>query len=248
MDALFTFSWLVLAMLLTLGGIARGLAGFGVGLIVMPIGILLFTPQTLVPILALVDSPAALILAGGSWRLADRREVAPLALAAVFCLPIGVWLLHVIPADFLVLFVHLFVLSVAIALLCGLRWKTPPNLGRTLCLGGLSGALQSAVGLPGPPIILGWVAANLPGPVLRANIILFFLILCILSLPVLWGAGLFTQPVLILTVSLMPLYLAGILIGRRLFGVVSEEGFRRFVLALVILGAVSGLIVSLGKL
>lgn len=232
---------------MVLAGVARGLAGFGFGLIVMPIGALLFMPQTLVPVLALVDIPAAILLLGGAWRLANQREVTPLILAAVICLPVGVWLLLVVSAEALTVFVHVLVLCVGIALLRGLKWQGPPSMARTLVLGGMAGMLHSSVSLPGPPIILGWVAANLPGAVLRANIIVFFLAIDIISLPILWTAGLFTQPVLILAASMTPVYLGGVLLGRALFPYISEKLFRRAVLGLVILGALSGLIVSLDR-
>ena len=248
MDILFTQAWWVVAVLILIAGLARGLAGFGFGLIVMPIGALMFPPAMLVPTITVIDVPAAILLMGSAWRKADGREVLPLIIAALVCLPLGIWLLLVVSAQALTLFVNVVALGVGIALLVGLKWRGQSSVWRTVFLGGLAGTLQSSVALPGPPIILGWVATDMPAAVLRANIIVFFFVIDLIAVPMLWAAGLIDAAVLTLTASLLPIYLGGVLAGRALFPYVSEVFFRRLVLALVILGAVGGLSVSLGNL
>lgn len=245
MDILFTSAWWVVACLAVVAGIARGLAGFGIGLIMMPVGAALLTPQIMVPVLTAIDAPVALLLIWSAWREFDRRNVFTLILSAVVCLPVGVYLLTVVDAVTLSLFVNVSVLLVAIALMSGFVIRGRASTARDVGIGGLSGVLHGSVSLPGPPIILGWVATQTPGPKLRANIIVYFMFIDVLVIPVHWTAGLFTEPALWLAASLAPIYFAATMVGKGLFGKVPEKWFQRLVLSLVMIGAVGGLITTL---
>lgn len=244
MEALFTQAWWIIAALALVAGVARGLAGFGVGLVMMPVGALLVTPQVMVPVIAAIDIPIALYLMGPAWRQFDRRSVAILGGAAVLGLPLGVFALTVVSAETLALSVNALALAAAIALLAGLRLRGRDTATRTFAIGALSGVLQGSVSLPGPPIILGWIAAQLPGAVLRANIIMYFLLIDVIVVPMHAYAGLFTQDAVILAISLTPIYFLGTVLGQKSFGHVPEDWFRRVVLGLVILGAVGGIAMS----
>lgn len=247
-DLLLTPAWWVMAGLAAVAGVARGLSGFGVGLVMMPVGAILFGPQIMVPVIALIDIPASLYLMGGAWRIFDRRDVGRLTLAAVLFLPVGIYALTVLDAALLVLLVNGLALIAAAALLAGVRLGGRPSTGRSVTIGALAGLLQGSISLPGPPVILGWVAAQVPGPVLRANIIMFFLAIDMIAVPMHWAAGLFTAATLAIAVSLGPIYLCGVVVGRRLFGRVPPDAFRRVVLGLVILGALSGMALTVYRL
>lgn len=245
MDILWTLDWGIVAILAAVAGVARGLSGFGIGLIMMPIGGALLTPAFMVPVLAILDTPASLYLVAEAWRRIDRRDALTLAGAAIVCMPIGIWVLTYVEADVVAIGANAVALATAVALLAGLTLGGRPSLRRSLATGALSGMLQGAAALPGPPIILGWVAAQVPGPMLRANIIAYFAIIDALVVPMFWIAGLFTADVLWFGASLLPIYLGGVWLGRHAFGYVSEKVFRRVVLGLVILGALGGIIVAL---
>jgi uncharacterized membrane protein YfcA len=241
MDVLLSSAFMIMAGFAAVAGVARGLAGFGVGLIMMPLGAVLLTPQVMVPVIALIDIPVALYLMGSAWRDFDRRGVFPLIAAAALFMPLGVYALTVVDGVTLSIVVNVLAFLAAVALLAGSRIKGGPSLGRTLGTGALAGLLQGSVSLPGPPIILGWVAAQVPGPVLRANIIVFFLFIDVVVVPMHWAAGLFTEHTLILAAGFLPIFFGGTVIGRHLFGRVPEVWFRRVVLGLVIAGALAGI-------
>lgn len=245
MDLLLTFDWWVVAVLAAMAGVARGLSGFGIGLIMMPVGGALLTPAFMVPVLSLLDTPASLYLVTESWKRIDRRDVLNLAGAAIVCMPLGIWILTYVEADIVAIGANAVALMTALALLAGLKLGGRPSLPRSLATGALSGLLQGSAALPGPPIILGWVAAQVPGPMLRANIIAYFAIIDALIVPMFWISGLFTADVLWFGASLLPVYLGGVWLGGRAFGRVSETAFRRVVLGLVILGALGGIAVAL---
>ena len=241
MDNLFTLEWGVVVGLAAAAGIARGLSGFGIGLIMMPIGASLLTPAFMVPVLSVLDFPASMVLVREAWRQVDRRALAWLAGAALVAMPVGIALLKVVEAETLAIAVNVMVLATALALLAGLKISGEASRLRTIVTGALSGVMQGAAALPGPAVILGWVAAQVPGPTLRANIIAYFALIDAIAVVMLTVSGVFTWDTLIFGLSLLPVYLGGVVIGRRLFGVISERAFRRFVLGLVILGSVTGI-------
>ena len=233
--------WAVCAFALA-AGVARGLAGFGIGLVMMPVTTAVFGARVAVPMLALLDLPVTIWLARGAWRSFDRREVGILSLAAALGIPVGIWTLLVVdPADMKIA-VGVLVLLSAVALLAGFRISGTPSAARTSGTGFVAGLLQGAVGLPGPPVILGWLAAQVPGARLRANIIMFFVGLIAIVVPSHWVAGLFTEQVVLLAVLVVPFYILGTAGGVLCFGRIPEKTFKRFVLGLVCAGAVSGLV------
>ena len=241
MDTLFTLEWGVVAGLAAAAGVARGLSGFGIGLIMMPIGASLLTPAFMVPVLSVLDCPASLVLVREAWKQVDRRALAWLAGAALVAMPAGIALLKVVEAETLAIAVNVMVLATALALLAGLKISGEASRLRTVVTGALSGLMQGAAALPGPAVILGWVAAQVPGPTLRANIIAYFALIDAIAVVMLTLSGVFTWDTLIFGLSLLPIYLGGVVVGRRLFGVISERAFRRVVLGLVILGSVTGI-------
>lgn len=245
MDVLFSTPFLIMAGFALVAGVARGLAGFGVGLVMMPLGAVLLTPQVMVPVIALIDIPVALYLMGPAWKQFDRRGVFPLIAAAALFMPVGVYALTVVDAATLSIAVNVLAFAAAVALLAGLRIDGAPSLKRSMGTGALAGLLQGSVSLPGPPIILGWVAAQVSGPVLRANIIIFFIFIDVVVVPMHWAAGLFTDHTLIVAAGFLPFYFGGTVIGRHLFGRVPEAWFRRVVLGIVIAGAAAGIIAAL---
>lgn len=235
--------WAIVVLALV-AGFARGLTGFGIGLIMMPVTAVVLGPRVAVPLLALIEIPVTIWLARTAWHDFDRREVGYLSLAAGLGIPIGIALLLWIDPDIMKRAVAVLVLASAIALWVGFSIKGGPSTVRTLVTGFTAGVLHGSVNLPGPPVILGWLAAQVPGARLRANIILFFLGLMIVVVPGHWVAGLFTPHVLALGAIMAPVFALGTLVGKCCFGRVSEHLFRRIVLGMVTAGAIAGLLGS----
>lgn len=233
--------WAVFAIAFA-AGVARGLAGFGVGLVMMPVTSAILGVRVAVPLIALIDLPVTFWLARGAWRDFERREVGLLSLAAIIGVPAGIWSLLVIDPSDMKIGVSVIVLLSAVALLAGFKISGTPSRARTCVTGFLAGLLQGAVSLPGPPVILGWLAAQVPGARLRANVIMFFVGLIVFSIPSHWIAGLFTESTVLFAALVLPFYLLGTGCGILCFGKIPEAAFKRFVLGLVAAGAVSGLI------
>jgi len=225
-----------------IGGFARGLAGFGVGLIMMPICASVIGPAVTIPMMALIDAPTATWLASKVWRDFDRREVLTLLIACAGGTPVGIAVLLLIEPDVIKNIASVIVLFFAVALLFGLKLGGEPSTRRSTGTGFVAGVLEGSVGLPGPPIILVWLATQVPGARLRANIIMFFFGMMLIVVPAFTIAGLMTAETILMTAAVFPFFFGGVLLGNLASGHVPEAIFRKIVLGLVSAGAISALL------
>lgn len=228
---------LSLAACAFIAGLARGFSGFGAALIFMPLASRIVGPATAAPMLLIVDAVMSAGMLPGAWRLAERREVWPMAAGAAIGAPVGTILLTW--ADPLTLRWGIVgtVAVLLITLATGWRFRGQPSAALSTGVGAVSGLFSGAAQVGGPPLVLYLLGRGIPAATLRANIVLFFGLSTLLTGITYLAGGLFSQSVVILAALAGPAYGAGLFLGARLFGMASEATFRRICHALI-LGAV----------
>ena len=102
--------------------------------------------------------------------------------------------------------------------------QTPGPLG-ALAVGAVSGALNGAVGISGPPAIVFYFATTAVATS-RATLIAYFLFTDVWALVLAGGAGLLTQAALPLIAVALPFSLAGIWLGQRIYLRLDEAQLR----------------------
>jgi uncharacterized membrane protein YfcA len=237
-----TPAWYGFAVLAFVAGFARGLSGFGIALIMMPLTASLYTPRVAVPIMMLIDLIPTLLLFRNARHHVNAKEISVLSLAAFAGIPLGVSILVYLDADTMRTVISALVVLAAIALAAGFRISGKPSALRDAVTGFLSGLFSGSASLPAPPVIIGWTAAQVPGQVLRSNIICYFAALTLVQAPVLWYSGLFTAKALILGITAAPIFGIGVYAGAHSFPFIPEKLFRQLVLVVIGVGAVFGLI------
>jgi len=118
------------------------------------------------------------------------------------------------------------------------------RLGETspyVAAGFMSGFLATSISMPGPPVILFLSLRRIPKATFRATLATYFVLVYLVSLILLLLAGVVTQEVPILAVSLFPFALVGNRIGVRIFHRVSQRSFERIVPLLLVCLALYGL-------
>lgn len=177
--------WLVLAA--TLAGLVRGFSGFGSGLVYMPIAGSVLPPAQAVAVLVLMDLIGPLANIPGAWRTGSPREIGWLALGMLGGLPLGLAALLAVPPEAFRWTVSLMALATVAALVTGWRWRGARGWGTTAAAGFVSGIVGGATALPGPPVILYYMASPMPVAQVRANLTMF-LVMVDLGLATLLGA------------------------------------------------------------
>lgn len=222
-------------------GVARGMSGFGTGMIVAPVAGALYGPKAALVIIVIIDSLPILPVTLPALRHAVWREVLPVSLGLALFLPLGVHALAVGDPQVLRWLISIAILACAASLWSGWRYGGPRHPAVSLGVGGVAGVLSGIAAIPGPPVILYWLASALPVAVIRANLLSLFFIGEILSIANIWAAGFLDRETVFLGVCAAPLYFAGITIGARLYGRASDATYRRVTFVMIVTAALLAL-------
>jgi uncharacterized membrane protein YfcA len=224
------------ALATLIAGVMRGYSGFGTAVILAPVYSLLWGPRAGVPVMLLMELIVSLQLLPGAIREADRRVVLPLGGAAALATPLGAWILLTADGEVLRRSIGGFVLVFGLLLMSGWRYHGSRPLPLNLLIGALAGLLKGSTGMSGPPVILYLLAGLEEARRHRANLILFFATIAIVSVVPPALGGLIDLAVLIRLAVLLPLMAVAVPVGARLFRVVPERLYRPFAMG-VLLGA-----------
>lgn len=231
----------LLLAVIGVAGIARGLSGFGTGMIVAPVAGALYGPAVALAVIVIIDSLPTIPVTLPALKILVWREVLPVFAGLFVTVPLGVWLLTTGDPDLLRWLICLSILACVVALATGWRYTGPRNAGVSFAAGGVAGVMSGVASIPGPPVIVYWMASGLPAAIVRANLLGLFFLGEFVSIGNLWHAGLFTSQALGLGVTAAPVYFAGLIAGWAMFGLASERLYRRFTFVLIVMAAVLAL-------
>ncbi|QYU69109.1 sulfite exporter TauE/SafE family protein [Leptolyngbya sp. 15MV] len=240
----FTLLQIAVTLLATLAAAyVRGLAGFGMAIL-------------LVPILALALSPVeAVLVANGLGLMIGASEIARLvreaersaftisALVLVATAP-GLWALSLTDVSLARLLIALVALSAFAAMLWPMRAGAPPGRASTVATGIASGLLTGFAGMPGPPVVPFYVRRHIPRATAKASMVLVFTSASLAGLASGAAFALLTWRLAVLALALFPVVLLGNWLGARMAGRVSDTAWRAF--AATVLGAAA--LAALAKL
>jgi uncharacterized membrane protein YfcA len=224
----------IAAIVTAIAGVMRGYSGFGTAVLLAPAYSVLWGPRIGVPIVLLLELFVSVQLVPRAFHQADRRVVLPIGGAAVLAMPFGAWVLLTADQEALRRFIGGFVLAFALILAAGWRYHGTRPLGLNLAVGTVAGLLKGATGVSGPPVILYLLAGPEEARRHRANLILFFALISVVSIVPPALGGLMVRTPLLIAALLLPVMLAAVPIGARLFLVVPERMYRRLALALLL--------------
>ncbi|MBA3911057.1 MAG: sulfite exporter TauE/SafE family protein [Rhodobacter sp.] len=231
-------SLLLLAAIALAASLARGFSGFGAALIFIPLASALLGPKVAVPLLLVTDGIMTAGMIPKALKSADRSGVLTMASGAVVGVPAGTWLLTTLDPQVL-RWAIVALAAVMLALLSsGWRYHGRPKTPLTVLVGAVSGLFSGAAQIGGPPVVAYWLGGTIPALVVRSNIIFFFAITSLIAaIGYIWG-GLFTRQILTLGALIAPVYGFGAWAGSRMFGLASEQTFRRICLAMIAVATV----------
>lgn len=216
-------------------GVMRGYSGFGTAVILAPIYSLLWGPRAGIPVMLLMELLVSLQLLPGAIKDADRRVVLPLGGAAAVATPMGAWILLTADGEALRRFIGGFVLVFGLLLMTGWRYHGSRPLPLNLFVGTVAGLLKGSTGMSGPPVILYLLAGLEEAKRHRANLILFFATIAVISVVAPALGGLIDLAVLVRLAVLLPVMAFSVPIGARLFRVIPDRLYRPFAMAVLLL-------------
>ncbi|HEY4253615.1 MAG TPA: sulfite exporter TauE/SafE family protein [Roseomonas sp.] len=222
------------ALAVVIAGLMRGYAGFGTAILLAPIFSALWGPRAGVPILLLMEMLVSIQLLPKSWREANHKVILPMSGAATLAMPLGAYVLFTADGDVLRRVIGGLVLVFGFALMSRWRYHGSRPLPLNLGIGTISGLMKGATGMSGPPVILYLLAGKEAAREHRANLILYFATIAVVSvIPPLVG-GIIDATVLLRTAVMLPVMLVAVPIGARLFHVIPERWYRRFAFGMLV--------------
>ncbi len=219
------------------GGFMRGFTGFGFAMAAVPLLALVIAPARAVPFVVLLQ------LLAGVWdwrearRHADWKSLPWLMLGALAGTPLGTLSLRAMSADWARLAIAGAVLLAVALMLRGFKLAAmpkPPALG---AIGFVAGVLNGLAAMPGPPVIVLFLAGAVAVEAGRASLLMFFSVNNAIGAVSAGAAGLVPPGTLVLAAIALPVLLVTQWLGRRVFLRASPARYRQ--VALIFLSALA---------
>lgn len=232
----FTALQLGVALAAALGSaFVRGLTGFGMAILLVPVLAL-----ALPPVEAVVLTNALSLMIGATEirslvRDAERSAWVIGALVVVTT-PLGLYALSLTGRDVARLVIALIALSAFVAILLPRRGDAVPGRGVTGAVGVLSGLMTGYAGMPGPPVVPFYAGRDLPRSVAKASMQLIFTIAATAGLVTATWLGILRLELLLFAALILPVIILGNRLGARVSGTISDPVWRASV-GLVLGGA-----------
>lgn len=239
------------ALLVIFGSIVSGLAGFGFGIAVMPFMLLLYPPKVAVAVTPVITCIGLFL----QWTRI-RHDAAPvlskrLILGALAGIPLGGVILVGISPVHLKLLIGLAVVAAILVQVVTHRTDGPPQSpGRWVSLGSGFGAglLAATVGQPGIPVGLLMAWTRLDKRAVRGTMVTFLVVTQTATVVNLYLQKVLTLSTLWTGLLLMPFYLVGLSIGNRGFHLASQGTYRRVLLGVLTVSAITGVVNGISAL
>lgn len=228
-----------------LAGFVRGYSGFGASMILVLGLSLVYSLSDIVPAILLMEVLASCYLLPRIFKDVDWSSLSYLLMGIVVGTPMGVYLLSNLPDPYMRVAVSMIVLLLIPLLWKGITFSSMPGKPLTILTGTLSGIINGAAAIGGPPVVLFYFSSPRGTHISRASLIAFFLATDLVASGVCAINGLVTSH----TFSLIGLFviplLCGIALGSRSYFKTDPEIFKKRVLFLLILMAITTLTQSL---
>ncbi|WP_345719898.1 sulfite exporter TauE/SafE family protein [Qipengyuania sphaerica] len=217
----------IIAALLAAFGSAfvRGLTGFGMAILLVPILALALSPIHAVLLTNFLSVFIGVSEIRRLLRGAERSAWVIIALVAVTT-PVGLYLLSITSTDVARVAIAGIALSAFAAVLLPRRGALDHHPATTTGVGVLSGLMTGYAGMPGPPVVPYYVGRDIPREVAKASMMLIFT--CASTAGIASGAalGVLEWSQLVLAGLLFPAVLLGNWLGNRASGRIEDRTWR----------------------
>ena len=220
----------------------RGLTGFGMAIILVPLFGLIVKPGEAVVIgilLQVLIGPVGLKVI-----LADAHRQSALMIAgfAVLATPLGIFLLMHTTPDVARLMIAAIAIGAFLLVLLPQRGELRPGPKETALTGIASGILTGFAAMPGPPVVPFYLRQPIPPKEARASMMLVFFATAIAGTLSAFALGLANGRLMWLSLLLFPSVLLGNWLGAKSFGKVPPALWRSFVAGVLGLAGLSAVV------
>ncbi|MFD1928316.1 sulfite exporter TauE/SafE family protein [Sporosarcina siberiensis] len=206
--------------------------GFGFSIMATPFLLMIYEPREAIQINIVLSLIISAVLFFKIRQDIDLGIVKRFIIGSIPGLPIGIFLFLMANATRLKLGISIVILVLTFLLI--LKYRIKKTNRRDYAVGLFSGGLTTAIGMPGPPLLLYFSGTETNKESLRATTLAFYLFIYSASLltqvffagtsKVVWTSSLAALPVLFI----------GLYIGQRIFAYINQKYFRRITYVILV--------------
>ncbi|MCY4446534.1 MAG: sulfite exporter TauE/SafE family protein [Rhodobacteraceae bacterium] len=222
-------------------GIIRGFSGFGTAMIYLPFAASQISPIWALTSMVIMDLIGPMTLLPKTLKDTYKPDLAMLGVGALIACPFGVWLLVLLEPEFFRYLVSILTLILLVLLIGNLRYKGKLSNVAIVGTGGLGGFLSGIAGLPGPPVIMLYLASSLPPLVIRANLFVYLIMADVLLLVIFGSRGFLDAGAIGIGLIVAVPYLIALWVGTMIFNPNKEKQYRMVAYLVIAFSALRGL-------
>lgn len=228
--------WVVVVV--AISSLAQSLAGFGFGLLAVPLMTLVIAPHQAVIVATMIGTVSTTLQAAIDRRFCDWSMAKRLSIAAYAGMPLGLYVFVVVSESALRFTLGVVVLCATVVLARGFSFKGHSRLMDWL-MGGMSGILSTSTSTNGPPLVFLLQARGLDPHTFRATINTVFALSNIGAIILFASSGEMEANGALAATFALPFLFLSLRTGYALRPRVKVEHFKKLVLGMLFLSGVS---------
>ena len=233
--------WIVVCV--AVAAFAQSLAGFGFGLLSVPMMALVLSPRDAIVVSVLVASVSTTTQAVADRRHTEWKTVRRLSVLSYLGMPLGLVLFNVVSEQ--VLRFGLGVVVLVATILIVRKFQIPEDArGYDWVLGFVSGVLNTSTSTNGPPLVFLLKSRSMNPATFRATLNTVFSIANIGALILFFGSGKLNHENFIGALVALPSLVIALRVGYAMRKRVREEAFTNLVAGLMMISGISALIAA----
>lgn len=237
--------WVLISAIFLFAGFIQSFTGFGFALVATPLLFFLLDPKMAIVVVVCLGGVSIVVMTVIHRQSVDLRRVLYLSLGSVIGIPLGAYILLIIPQVSLKLVIA-FVIIVLTFLLVFNRFPYLKPFGFWhLFIGFCSGLLNSSTSMGGPPMVLFLLSQKVTKVEFLGTISATFIILTAFTLGTFIAMDMVDTEILKIAGTSLPALAMGFLIGTRATKKVNNHIFRYITCAIVFTSAIMTIVTTL---
>lgn len=204
-----------------LAAAVRGLTGFGMAIILVPLLGMIIRPEQAVILAIFLQLMIGPVGISTSFANCEKPSTFIIAACAVITTPLGLWLLSITTADAARLMIAAIAILAFVLVIMPKRKHGRPGKSVTAMTGLSAGILTGFAAMPGPPVVPYYLQNNVTPQTARASMLVIFFVTAITGSIVSVVSGFGSIALVVISLILLGPMLLGNWLGGLAFGKIS---------------------------
>lgn len=238
----------MVAAIVFVAGVLRGLTGFGFAIVAAPLLAVVLPPGAAVGACVLLQLGVGLLEAPRAWATARGQPLTALVAGTLVATPLGAFILSMTPAAAQRLMIAAAAIVALAAVWRGRERPIAAIVRHPLRVGLASGVLNGLAAMPGPPVVTYFLTAPISEAEARAALSVYFAFAAVIATGSGLMAGVIDASTALPVLSSLPGLIAGTRLGGALFARGHPGLYRQVGMAALALAAAAAIARALADL